>query len=70
LRRTFQNAIDDLKSDLETEVNNMLSGVLGLSETVDNGTTIMDVTNGTAAIIRRISSTMSTRIRIECPDGT
>jgi hypothetical protein len=67
---TFQDAIDDLKSDLEEEVNKLLSNVLNLSGTIDTGTTIMDVTNGTATIIRRISSTFGTTIDIECPDNT
>jgi hypothetical protein len=67
---TCQNAVDDLKSDLETEVKNVLSKVLNLSNTVDQGTTVMDVTNGTAAVIRRISSTAGTTIDIVCPDGT
>jgi hypothetical protein len=68
---TCQNAIDDLKSDVEREVKEMLKKVLNLSAEIQKGTTIMDVTNGTDPdIIRRISSTMETTIEIACPDGT
>jgi hypothetical protein len=56
---------------LENEVKNVLSKVLNLSDTVDLGTTIMDVTNDTTAgVQRRISSSAGTTIDIKCPNGT